>query len=97
MSNHGTISRDLAGGFQIGEVGVPTRYFKEASSVNFRNSVIYGLSTLWVMAVYLLNRLEMIHSARFHKRLRDVLSPYHQPSILNRPEDGGIAGEAGQR
>ncbi|HET6812996.1 MAG TPA: glycosyltransferase family 2 protein, partial [Actinomycetota bacterium] len=25
---------------------VPTRYFAEASSVNFRRSVVYGLSTL---------------------------------------------------
>ena len=33
-------------GFRIGEIAVPTRYFAEASSVNFRRSVVYGLSTL---------------------------------------------------
>jgi len=33
-------------GFRIGEVPVPTRYFAEASSVNFRRSVLYGLGTL---------------------------------------------------
>ena len=35
---------------RIGEIAVPTRYFKEASSVNFRRSVVYGLSTLRVIA-----------------------------------------------
>jgi len=37
-------------GFRIAEVPVPTRYFAEASSVNFRRSVIYGLSTLRTLA-----------------------------------------------
>jgi glycosyltransferase involved in cell wall biosynthesis len=91
------LAEAVAFGFQIGEIGVPTRYFKEASSVNFRHSVIYGLSTLWIMALYLLNRLEMIHPDRFHRRLRDVLSPYHQPAILSRPENDQTQGQAGQR
>lgn len=33
-------------GFQIGEISVPTKYFDEASSINFRRSVIYGLGVL---------------------------------------------------
>jgi hypothetical protein len=37
-------------GFGIAEIGVPTRYFAEASSVNFRRSVVYGLSTLRTLA-----------------------------------------------
>jgi glycosyltransferase involved in cell wall biosynthesis len=44
------------GGLRIGEVAVPTRYFEEASSVNFRRSVVYGLSTLRVVARFLLHR-----------------------------------------
>jgi hypothetical protein len=31
-------------------VPVPTRYFAEASSVNFRRSVVYGLATLRTLA-----------------------------------------------
>ena len=38
------------GGLRIGEIAVPTRYFEEASSVGFRRSVVYGLSTLRVVA-----------------------------------------------
>jgi len=33
-------------GFRIGEVSCPTKYFAEASSINFRRSVIYGLGVL---------------------------------------------------
>ena len=76
------IAQAVAFGFRIGEIGVPTRYFKEASSVNFKNSVIYGLSTLWVMVRYLAHRLDLVQVDQFSKRLTDVLSPHHQPAIL---------------
>lgn len=33
--------------FTIGDIPVPVRYFKEASSINFRRSVRYGLTTVW--------------------------------------------------
>jgi len=44
-------------GFRIGDVPIPTRYFDEASSINFKRSVKYGLQTLAVMLQYLLARL----------------------------------------
>jgi hypothetical protein len=40
------VGQVVRAGFRIAEVPVPTRYFAEASSVNFRRSVVYGLSTL---------------------------------------------------
>src|SRR4051812_29527067 len=40
------VAQVVRAGLPIGEIGVPTRYFAEASSVNFKRSVIYGLSTL---------------------------------------------------
>src|ERR1700691_1168127 len=33
-------------GFAIGEISCPTRYFKEASSINFKRSLKYGLGVL---------------------------------------------------
>ena len=33
-------------GFDIGEISCPTKYFPEASSINFKRSVIYGLGVL---------------------------------------------------
>lgn len=39
-------------GMTIDEIAVPTRYFAEASSVNFKRSVTYGLGTLRVLSQY---------------------------------------------
>jgi glycosyltransferase involved in cell wall biosynthesis len=33
-------------GYRIGEVSCPTRYFNDASSINFQRSIIYGLGVL---------------------------------------------------
>jgi hypothetical protein len=33
-------------GFSIGEISCPTAYFPEASSINFKRSVVYGLGVL---------------------------------------------------
>lgn len=38
--------------WRIGEIPVPVRYFKEASSINFRRSFIYGLQTLYLAILY---------------------------------------------
>lgn len=43
------IAQVVDAGLRIGEIPVPTRYFSEASSVNFRRSVVYGLGTLRVI------------------------------------------------
>jgi glycosyltransferase involved in cell wall biosynthesis len=55
---------------RIGEIGVPTRYFEEASSVGFKRSVIYGLSTLRVVARYLLHRVRVRPSPKLRARRR---------------------------
>jgi glycosyltransferase involved in cell wall biosynthesis len=55
---------------RIGEIAVPTRYFTEASSVGFRRSVVYGLSTLRVIARYLLHRLRVRPSRKLLPRRR---------------------------
>ncbi len=57
-----------AGGLPIGEIAVPTRYFEEASSVGFRRSVVYGLSTLRVVARYLLHRARLRRSPKLSPR-----------------------------
>ena len=42
--------------YEIGEITCPTRYFKEASSINLRNSIIYGLGVLRVSAEHFLHK-----------------------------------------
>ena len=39
-------------GFRIGEVTCPTRYFADASSINFRRSMKYGFGCLWTTVQY---------------------------------------------
>ena len=67
--------------FKIGEIAVPTRYFREASSINFKRSTVYGLSTLWVMLKYLLYRIGIYKSPQFTRTLPEVMSRYHWAEI----------------
>jgi glycosyltransferase involved in cell wall biosynthesis len=62
------VAAGMAG--RIGEIAVPTRYFAEASSVGFRRSVVYGLSTLEVVGRYLLHRLRLKPSRQLVPRRR---------------------------
>jgi len=66
------IAQVVAAGMRdrIGEIAVPTRYFEEASSVGFRRSVVYGVSTLQVVARYLLHRLRVRSSPQLRARRR---------------------------
>lgn len=43
-------------GFRIGDIPIPTRYFPEASSINFRRSLRYGFLTLGVMVQFVLRK-----------------------------------------
>ena len=76
------IAQTVAFGFRIGEIAVPTRYFAEASSVNFKNSVIYGLGTLWTMLKFFLNRLGLKKVDQFRKPLQQVVSAYHWAEMM---------------
>jgi hypothetical protein len=46
----------VARGTRVVELPIPTRYFLEASSVSFRDSIEYGLRTLWVIARFRMHR-----------------------------------------
>ena len=60
-------------GFRLGDVPVPVRYFDEASSINFRRSVKYGLATLGVVAKFWLNRLRLWRSPLFKAKAGSVV------------------------
>ena len=52
-------------GFPLGEVSCPTRYFEEASSINFTRSVTYGVGCLKTACEYRLAKMKLIHSRLF--------------------------------
>jgi len=47
-------------GYEIGEITCPTKYFEEASSINFKRSSIYGLGVLKVSLIHFLHKRKLI-------------------------------------
>ena len=83
-------------GFHIGEVSCPTKYFAEASSINFRRSVQYGLGVLLTSMQF---RLQKIGLARFRIFNREgrCLEPnldarYYSPKATERTITDGRSG-----
>lgn len=52
-------------GFEIGEITCPTKYFEDASSINFRRSVKYGLGVLKTSLQYYFHRKGIFRSKLF--------------------------------
>ncbi len=52
-------------GFIIGEITCPTRYFKEASSINFKRSVVYGLGVVKTSFQYWFHKRKLCKYAIF--------------------------------
>jgi hypothetical protein len=59
-------------GFPIGEISCPTKYFKEASSINFRRSVKYGFGVLGTTATFAAHKMGLIHARIFKPTGRTV-------------------------
>jgi glycosyltransferase involved in cell wall biosynthesis len=57
-------------GFRVGEVSCPTKYFEEASSINFRRSVKYGFGVLATTLEFCLQKMGLLHIPRFSERGR---------------------------
>ncbi len=69
-------------GFRIGEVSCPTKYFEDASSINFRRSVKYGLGVLATTLQFALQRLGVVQFRIFSpkgRRLNPGYSSYYMP------------------
>ena len=60
-------------GFSIGEISCPTKYFKEASSISFRPSVIYGLGVLGTAWHYFLQKRNLASYAIFAREGKRLL------------------------
>lgn len=57
-------------GYVIAEISCPTRYHAEASSINFRRSVRYGLGCIATAAQFFLARRKLIDVDRFPRDLK---------------------------
>jgi glycosyltransferase involved in cell wall biosynthesis len=52
-------------GFRIKEVAVPTKYFPEASNASFMDSVIYGLSILFLLTRFMVHKMSLVELRQF--------------------------------
>jgi glycosyltransferase involved in cell wall biosynthesis len=59
------LSQIIYKGFPIGEITCPTKYFKEASSINLSRSTVYALGVLKTSLSHLMNKMGLIKSERY--------------------------------
>jgi glycosyltransferase involved in cell wall biosynthesis len=57
------LAQAVAFGFKVGEISCPTRYNDDASSINFRRSVAYGLGVLATSFRFRLHKMGLVHWA----------------------------------
>ena len=80
------LTQALAFGFRVGEISCPTKYFAEASSINFRRSVSYGLGVLATSVLYRLWKWGIVRSRLFNpKGTLHLAGDYYRP--VNSPAE----------
>src|ERR1700730_9037846 len=70
-------------GYRIGEISCPTKYFPEASSINFRRSVKYGLGVMRVTLQYLVQK-SGLGQFRFLESKQDRINAPYEPPVVAR-------------
>jgi glycosyltransferase involved in cell wall biosynthesis len=71
------IAQAVMFGFRIGEISCPTKYFEEASSINFRRSVQYGLGVLATTLSFRAHKWGLRRIPRFEASGRKVTQSYY--------------------
>src|SRR5215469_7914549 len=71
------IAQAVMFGFRIGEISCPTKYFDEASSINFKRSVKYGFGVLVTTARFVAHKVGLAHSSIFDTTGRKVTLNYY--------------------
>jgi glycosyltransferase involved in cell wall biosynthesis len=62
------ISQIFYAGFEIAEITCPTKYFPEASSINFKRSMTYGIGVMKTSFVHFFNRIGLAKSPLYKMR-----------------------------
>lgn len=77
------LAQILLAGFEVGEVSCPAAYFEEASSINFRRSLRYGLGVVTTSLQAFLHRKQLANVRIFDphgRRLLPLTAPSPAPS-----------------
>ena len=70
------LAQAVYAGFSIGEISCPTKYFADASSINFKRSMIYGLGVLKVAILFRLTCLGMLSDTIYQGLRRNQKSSF---------------------
>jgi len=62
------LSQIIYAGYEVAEVTCPTKYFKEASSINFRKSIKYGLGVMGVSFLHFFCKMGLMKSEIYKMR-----------------------------
>lgn len=84
------IAQAVAARFRIGEVGVPVRYFAEASSASLYQSIVYGLRILLLLSRFLVYKRGILRSRQFeslHARYRPLSASKAAAAEVRRPSE----------
>jgi glycosyltransferase involved in cell wall biosynthesis len=76
------LAQAVAFGFRIGEISCPTRYFAEASSINFRRSLIYGVGVLATAVRFRVHRWGLRRQRLFDPNGRRLVAAGHEAPAL---------------
>jgi glycosyltransferase involved in cell wall biosynthesis len=88
------LGQAVAFGLRIGEISCPTRYFPEASSINLRRSITYGVGVLRVSIAYRLWRAGLASPRIFSRSPTLRLHPEHYTRVS---DDSGGQGQPPDR
>ncbi len=66
------LSQIFYAGYEIAEITCPTKYFKEASSINLRDSFVYAIGVLNVSVIYFLNKIGVLRSKIYKSTEPDI-------------------------
>ena len=78
------IAQAVMFGFKIGEISCPTKYFEDASSINFKRSVKYGLGVLATTFGFTAHKLGIRRAPRYGVTGRKVTQGYYS-EFAHRP------------
>ncbi|MFC1868335.1 glycosyltransferase family 2 protein [Thermodesulfobacteriota bacterium] len=65
-------------GYRVGEISCPTKYFDEASSINVRSSIVYGIGVLCTSIKYRLHKLGLTNFNMFKGKSEETRSDYYK-------------------
>jgi glycosyltransferase involved in cell wall biosynthesis len=71
------LAQIIYNGFRVGEVSCPTKYFEEASSICFKDSVVYGLGVMSTSFIFRLQKMGWINSRLFSSNKESIKRDYY--------------------